>query len=146
MPDLLAAQAPLVPLGGAPPSRCATEDRPTKTVSPTYIQNKASQLSRTPFCLTADNDTPTHIYLYIAQKVAPMVSARVIPSLVTLSLHGAGAFHAPLLPSTRASSIRTATAVRHVSSMSAPQDTDTKSFYPFQRSAPSTRCVYVCAY
>lgn len=68
-----------------------------------------------------------------------MVFSCVLTSLAALSVVGVGAFHVPVLPSTRAGVAGNG----HVSRMSAADD-KAKSFYPFQRSnAPSTRCV-VC--
>lgn len=71
-----------------------------------------------------------------------MVSGCLRASVAALSLGGVGAFHVPVLPSTRrAGAVGRATSTRsHVSgTMSAGDD---MSFYPFQRtSMPSARCV-----
>lgn len=74
-----------------------------------------------------------------------MVSARVFASVAAFSVGGVGAFHVPVLPSTKASGVgRSAVRKTHVSRMSAADDGKDKSFYPFQlNNAPSTRCVCV---
>lgn len=125
--------------------RCRKGDGARKTHPLPISQVRHPKSLKLPIasCPVSENNICKHIYRYIKQKVAPMVSARVFSSLVALSLHGAGAFHVPVLPSARASAIRrTTTGISHVSSMSASQDKDSKSFYPFQRSALTTR--YVC--
>lgn len=74
---------------------------------------------------------------------AEMVSSCVFASFAAASVVGVGAFHVPVLPSTRAiGEARAAVANNgHVSRMSAADD-KSKSFYPFLPSkAPSTRCV-----
>lgn len=73
-----------------------------------------------------------------------MVSSSVFASFVVASVVGVGAFHVPVLPSTRAlGEARGAVGngYGHVSRMSAADD-KAKSFYPFLRSnVPSKRCV-----
>lgn len=71
-----------------------------------------------------------------------MVVSCVFTSFAALSVVGVGAFHVPVLPSTRAlGEARAGVGNRHVSRMSAADD-KAPSFYPFQRSnAPPTRYV-----